>query len=82
MISDRIQQRPPSFLKGLLGSKVTVLTGGKERVVIADEEYIRKSILEPNADIVKGFPPIMPLQKGLITDKEIAEITEYLKQLR
>ena len=69
-------------LKGLFGSKVTVLTGGRERVIAADEEYIYNSILDPNADIVKGFQPIMPAQKGLITDKEIAEITEYLKQLK
>jgi cytochrome c oxidase subunit 2 len=67
-------------LKGLYGKTVIVLTDGRERTVVADEAYIRKSILDPNADIVKGFAPIMPAQK--LTDKEIEEIIRYLKELK
>ncbi|MBI5374982.1 MAG: cytochrome c oxidase subunit II [Candidatus Schekmanbacteria bacterium] len=68
----------PSF-KGLYNSKVVVVTAGKEREVAADKEYLIKSILEPNADIVKGFQPIMPPQKGNLTDAEMEEIVEYLE---
>lgn len=70
----------PTF-KGIFGRKETVVTGGTERDVVVDEEYIRKSIMEPMADVVKGFPPIMPPQKGLITDEEIQQIIAYLKGL-
>ena len=70
----------PTF-KGIFGRKETVVTGGTERDVVVDEEYIRKSIMEPTADLVKGFPPIMPPQKGLITDEEIQQIIAYLKGL-
>lgn len=69
-------------VKGLFGKMVTVLTEGKERQVTVDEAYLKKSLLEPNSDVVKGFPPIMPSQKGLITDKEIEEIIAYIKELK
>jgi len=69
-------------LKGLFRKMVTVLTDGKERKLIADEAYLQKSILEPNADIVKGFPPMMPSQKGLLTDQEIDALIGYLKELK
>lgn len=69
----------PTF-KGLYGSKVTVMTNGKERTVAADDEYIERSIKEPKADIVKGFPPIMP--KLPVTEGEIEEIIAYLKTLK
>jgi cytochrome c oxidase subunit II len=67
-------------LKGLFGKTVAVLTNGIERSVGADEDYIRKSILEPNADVVKGFQPIMPVQK--LSDEEIKAIIGYLKELK
>ncbi len=69
-------------LKGIYGRKTTVLTNGKEHEVTVNEEYIRRSILEPQADIAKGFPPIMPSQKGLLKDDEINAIIEYLKGLQ
>jgi cytochrome c oxidase subunit 2 len=49
---------------------------------MADEAYLKKSLLEPNADLVKGFPPIMPSQKGLITDEELEGIITYIKELK
>jgi cytochrome c oxidase subunit II len=67
-------------LKGLFGKVVTVETSGKERNVAADEAYLRKSILEPNADVVKGFPPVMPVLK--MTDPEINELINYIEGLK
>jgi cytochrome c oxidase subunit II len=69
-------------LKGLFGKKVTVVTEGKERTITADESYLRKSLIEPGADVVKGFPPIMPSQKGVSTDAEINELVKYIKELK
>ena len=70
----------PTF-KGMFGKKEIVIRNGKEREIVVDEAFIRQTLLEPELDRVKGFPPIMPSQKGLLTDKEIDEIIEYLKTL-
>lgn len=64
--------------KGLFGHKVT-LTNGK--TVTADANYIRESILDPQAKVVKGFGPVMPPYKGQLNDKQINAIIEYLKTL-
>jgi cytochrome c oxidase subunit 2 len=58
-----------------------VVTAGKEHDLVVDEDYLKRSMLEPQADIVKGFPPIMPSQKGLLKDEEIDAIIQYLKTL-
>ena len=68
--------------KGLYGSKVRMITKGEEREVSADDEYIHRSELEPNADVVAGFPPIMPSQKGILTEGEMKAIIEYIKTLK
>ena len=71
----------PSF-KGLFGKTEVVLTGGQERQITVDEEYIRKSILDPLADITQGFQPLMPSQQGLMTDEEINAVIEYIKTVQ
>lgn len=70
----------PSF-KGIFGRSESVVTGGAERTVVVDEAYLKKSMLDPAADVVKGFPPIMPPQKGLLTEEELNELVVYLKEL-
>jgi len=67
----------PTF-KGLFGHEVP-LDGGAR--AIADENYVRESILEPQAKVVAGFQPVMPTYKGRMSDKEIAAIVAYLKTL-
>ena len=68
----------PSF-KGVWGRKETVLTNGAERTITADEAYLRRSILEPQADVVKGFPPVMPSFAGQIKEAEIGQIIDFLR---
>lgn len=68
----------PSF-KGIFGKKEE-LEGGKS--VIVDENYIRESIVEPQAKIVKGYPPSMPTFKGLVSDDEMNAIIAYIKSLK
>jgi cytochrome c oxidase subunit 2 len=71
----------PSF-KGLFGKKETVITNGVEREITVDEEYIRRSVYEPNADVVKGFNPgLMPTQKDKLTDEDVQKIIDYIKGL-
>ena len=69
----------PTFL-GVFGKKVNVVTDGQERQITANEEYVRKSILKPADDIVKGFAALMP-PADKINEREIREIIDYLKQL-
>ena len=72
----------PTF-KGLYGSMVEVTTNGASRKVTADSVYIKTSIVEPNKDVVTGFPQgVMKAYKGVITDKDIQLVNEYLKTLK
>ncbi|MBT4727161.1 MAG: cytochrome c, partial [Bacteroidetes bacterium] len=78
---DGVQGVGPSF-KGLYGSKKMVETDGKKRTVTADEAYIKKSIYEPNADVVEGFNKgLMIPYKEQITEEELAEVIDFIKSL-
>ncbi len=79
--TDGTKKIGPTF-KGLAGSRVTVVTAGKEHEIIADDEYLRRSVMDPQADIVKGYPPVMPPQKDAISPDELSEILEYIKGLK
>jgi cytochrome c oxidase subunit 2 len=69
----------PSFKK-LFGKTENVVTDGKTRRIVVDAPYIRKSILEPMADITEGYQPLMPPQ--VLTEDEIDAVVEYLKSLK
>lgn len=65
-------------LTGLFGKRVQLENG---QVTLADEEYIRESILNPNAQITAGYKPVMPTFKGQLSEKGIIEIMAYVKSL-
>lgn len=65
--------------KGLFGHEVVLQDDTK---VTADENYIRKSILEPQAQMVKGYQPVMPSFKGILSDEDISAIIAYIKTLK
>jgi cytochrome c oxidase subunit 2 len=67
----------PSFL-GIWGKQEQMADG---TTVTVDENYIRESILEPNAKIVAGFQPAMPTYQGLLDDDQIAAVIELIKSL-
>ncbi len=72
----------PSYL-GLYGKSEIVITNGQERDITIDEEYIRRSILDPNADVVKGYNKgLMLSYKDQLKDEEINLIIEYIKSLK
>jgi len=71
----------PSYLGGWGGLR-EVVTAGEKREVEIDEEYIIRSIYEPNADIVEGYNSgLMLSYEGLVSEEEIGLIIEYLKSL-
>lgn len=69
----------PTFL-GLWGSEVNLESGEK---VIADDAYLRMSIVDPNAQIVAGYEPdMMPDFFGeRLTEEDINNVIEYIKSL-
>jgi cytochrome c oxidase subunit 2 len=68
-------------LAGLYGSKRAVTTNRGERTVVADEAYVRRGILQPKAEILKGYAPIMPSYQGQIPPKELDMLMVYLASL-
>jgi cytochrome c oxidase subunit 2 len=70
-------QRGPQ-LEGLFGSTVHLAGGG---TVVADERYIRESILDSSAKVVEGYQPLMPTYRGLINEEQVLQLIAYIKGL-
>ena len=71
----------PSYLN-LYGGKQVVIREGKEISLTVDDEYIKRSIYDPNIEIVKGYPKgLMQSYKATLSDNDISKIIEYLKTL-
>jgi len=70
--------RGPSLV-GLYGSKVKLTDG---TTVVADDAYIRESIVSPKAKVVAGYQPLMPSFQGLITEEQVLSLTAYIKSLQ
>ena len=72
------QGRCPN-LRGVYGSRVLLNDG---RTVVADDAYVRESIINPNAKIVAGFQPdIMPTFQGQVSEEGILQLIEFVKSL-
>jgi len=71
------QGRGPN-LQGAFGRPVQLEDG---RIVTADENYVRESILDPGAKVVKGFKPVMPTFQGLISEEQLNALVAYVKSL-
>ncbi len=65
--------------KGIWGREEHLTDGSAIKV---DENYVRTSIMTPQAQIVAGFPPIMPTFQGKLKDRDITAIIEYLKTVK
>jgi cytochrome c oxidase subunit 2 len=70
-------QRGPQLV-GLFGSTVHLAGGG---TVVADERYIRESILDSSAKVVEGYQPLMPTYRGLINEEQVLQLIAYIKGL-
>ena len=69
--------RSPSLV-GLYGS-VVPLDGGT--TTIADDQYLRDSILLPNSQVVAGYEPVMPSFQGKISEDQLFALVAYIKSL-
>ncbi len=65
-------------LAGIYGRSVQLSDG---RTIVADNAYIRDSILQPKRNIVAGYEPIMPSYSGLLDDGEIQSLIAYIRVL-
>jgi len=74
---DTGQGRGPS-LKGIIGTTVDLQSGD---TVTVDEAYLRESILNSQAKVVKGFQPLMPTFQGLISEENLVALIEHVKSM-
>ena len=72
-----VQGRGPN-LTGVFGKPVSLEDG---RTVVADENYVRESILVPAAKVVSGFEPVMPSFQGQVSEEQLDELIAYVKSL-
>jgi cytochrome c oxidase subunit 2 len=78
--TDGSQMVGPTF-KGVFGKQETVLVEGIEKNIVANEEYLRRAILQPQLEVVKGYNALMPPQEGQISEEELVAIIQHLKEL-
>jgi cytochrome c oxidase subunit II len=71
------QGRGPN-LEGIFGKPVALDDG---RSVMADENYLRESILNPAVKVAAGFKPIMPTYQGQVSEDNLAALVAYIKSL-
>jgi cytochrome c oxidase subunit 2 len=66
------------ILHGLFGEEVELEDGSTQ---IVDENYLRESIMNPIAKLVRGYKPLMPTYQGQITEEEVLQLIGYIKSL-
>jgi cytochrome c oxidase subunit 2 len=70
----------PSLL-GIYNRKTTVIENGQEKEIMADDAYLRRSLQQPSAEIVKGYADVMPPVPNL-TEADLGTLVETMKQLK
>jgi cytochrome c oxidase subunit 2 len=70
--------RGPSLL-GVFGSQRPLADG---RVVVADDNYLRESIMSSQVKVVAGYQPIMPAFQGLVSEENLMQLIAYIKTLK
>lgn len=66
------------MLVGIFGRQQKLQNGQSVRV---DEDYLRESIVNPQAKIVAGFQPVMPPYQGRVTEEQLMQLIAYIKSL-
>lgn len=74
---DGVAHTGPSFL-GIYGAARELSDGS---TVPVDENYLRESILNPQAKIVAGYQPVMPTYQGLLNDRQVDALIAFIKSL-
>lgn len=65
-------------MKGKYGSVEQLSDGSTLKV---DDNYLRESIVEPNAKVVQGYQPVMPTYAGRLNEKQLNALIDYIKSL-
>lgn len=66
-------------LQGIWQREVVVLVDDREQTMSSDRDYLRRAILQPAVEIVKGFPPVMPAFDGQISDAELQQMLDFFE---
>ncbi|NIQ98336.1 MAG: cytochrome c [Desulfuromonadales bacterium] len=78
--TDGSKQVGPTF-KGVFGRPVTVEKDGVETSTTSDRDYLKRAIVNPEAEIVKGYPPAMPAYDWMSED-EVEAVIDALETLK
>jgi cytochrome c oxidase subunit 2 len=70
-------RRGPS-LAGIIGRNVHLASG---KTIVANEDYLRESILDPNAKMVEGYQALMPTFAGQLSSVQILQLIAYIESL-
>ncbi len=79
------QQGPA--LNNLYGSKRRVMRDGQMREVVANDDYLRRAILNPHYELVTNpqdgnpYPPLMPTYQGVLSEDQVSQLIAYIKAL-
>jgi cytochrome c oxidase subunit 2 len=66
-------------LVGLAGTPVKLANG---QTVVADDTYLRESILNSQAQLVAGYPPLMPAFQGMVTEEQVLALIAHIKGMK
>lgn len=73
----------PSFMNLFYRTRIVRDSDGNEKEITVDDEYMKRSVYQPDIEVVKGFNEgIMQSYEGVISEDELKDITEYLKSLK
>jgi cytochrome c oxidase subunit 2 len=68
----------PALLQVIYGTMQELADGSR---VLTDDAYLRSSIVEPQASIVKGYAAAMPSYAGRLSEAQISEPCAYIRSL-
>jgi cytochrome c oxidase subunit 2 len=66
-------------LQGLFGRPVKLASGD---TVVADEAYVRESVVYPAAKVVAGYQPVMPTYQGQVSEEQLIALVAYIESLQ
>ena len=69
---------PAPPLAGLYGRQVLLADGSR---VTADEDYLRESIVRPEAKVTAGYASVMPSYQGVASEEQVGALIAYMKSL-
>jgi cytochrome c oxidase subunit II len=66
-------------LEGIFGRPIKLASGD---TVVADEAYVRESIVNPAARVVAGYQPVMPTYLGQVSEEQLISLVAYIQSLQ